>query len=67
VSLAPRGLVEFVPRGDPRVDDLLALRGERFADYCPEVFEAALRRCAALRRVEEISAGGRRLYTYERD
>ncbi len=66
VSLAPRGLVEFVPRGDPRVDDLLALRGDRFADYTPEAWEASLAPYASIRRVETVSASGRRLYTYER-
>ena len=66
VSLAPRGLVEFVPQGDPRVDDLLTLRGDRFADYTPEAWEAALEPYAAIRHVETVSASGRRLYTYER-
>ena len=66
VSLAPRGLVEFVPQGDPRVDDLLTLRGDRFADYTPEAWEAALEPYAATRRVETVSASGRKLYTYER-
>ncbi len=66
VGLAPRGLVEFVPQGDPRVDDLLTLRGDRFADYTPEAWEAALEPYAAVRRAETVSASGRRLYTYER-
>lgn len=66
VSLAPRGLVEFVPQGDPRVDDLLTLRGDRFADYAPEAWEAALEPYAAIRNVDTVSASGRRLYTYER-
>ena len=66
VSLAPRGLVEFVPQGDPRVDDLLTLRGDRFADYTEEAWEAALEPYAAVRRVETVSENGRRLYTYER-
>ena len=66
VSLAPRGLVEFVPQGDPRVDDLLTLRGDRFADYTPEAWEAALEPYAAIRHVETVSVSGRRLYTYER-
>ena len=66
VSLAPRGLVEFVPPGDRRVDDLLTLRGDRFADYTPEAWEAALEPYAAVRSAETVSASGRRLYAYER-
>lgn len=66
VSLAPRGLVEFVPRGDRRVDDLLTLRGDRFAEYAPEAWEVALQPYAEIRKAETVSASGRRLYTYER-
>ena len=66
ISLAPRGLVEFVPRGDRRVDDLLTLRGDRFADYTPEAWEAALAPYASIGNVETVSASGRRLYSYER-
>ena len=66
VSLAPRGLVEFAPRGDPRVDDLLALRDGRFADYAPEPFEAALRRHAEVRLARTLSPSGRRLYAWHR-
>ena len=67
VSLAPRGLVEFVPQGDPRVDDLLTLRGGRFADNnAGGVGGGAGAVCGRIRRTETVSASGRRLYTYER-
>jgi len=66
VSLAPQGLVEFVPRGDPGADDLLALRGDRFGDYTQEAWEAALEPYASVRKAETVSATGRKLYAYER-
>ncbi len=66
VSLAPRGLVEFVPQGDPRVDDLLTLRGDRFADYTAEAWEAALKPFAEITGVQTVSASGRTLYAYRR-
>lgn len=65
-ALAPRGLVEFVPRGDPRTDDLLALRDRDFADYTPAAFEAALGKHATFQRVPMASATGRLLYAFER-
>ena len=65
-SLAPRGLVEFVPRGDPRTDDLLALRDRDFAEYTPEAFEAALGKSAKIQRMAMASATGRLLYAFER-
>ena len=66
IALAPRGLIEFVPRGDPRTDDLLALRDRDFAEYTPEAFEAALGKCAKFQRTGMASATGRLLYAFER-
>ncbi len=65
-ALAPCGLVEFVPRGDPRTDDLLALRDRDFAEYTPEAFETALGKSAKVQRVAMASATGRLLYAFER-
>jgi len=41
VSIAPRAVVEFVPRGDPMVERMLADREDVFADYTPDGFRAA--------------------------
>ena len=41
-DLAPRAIVEWVPRGDPMVDVLLASREDVFTDYTTDGFEAAL-------------------------
>lgn len=40
-DLAPQAIVEWVPRGDPMVDVLLASREDVFTDYTTEGFEAA--------------------------
>jgi hypothetical protein len=40
-DLAPQVIVEWVPRGDPMVDILLASREDVFNDYTTEGFEAA--------------------------
>lgn len=66
VALAPRGLVEFIPDSDPRVQDLLALREQPFPDYRPEIFEACLRRQARIEHIETLAQTGRRLYIWQR-
>jgi ribosomal protein L11 methylase PrmA len=66
VSLAPRGLVEFVPKDDPTVVLMLSSREDIFRDYNEENFSAALRRYARIDASETISASGRRLFAYDR-
>jgi len=66
VSLAPTGLVEFVPKDDPIVCFMLSSREDIFHDYSEENFSAALRRCARIDAVDTISASGRRLFSYVR-
>ncbi|MEZ4596964.1 MAG: hypothetical protein R3C32_09075 [Chloroflexota bacterium] len=41
-DLAPQAIVEWVPRGDPMVDVLLASREDVFTDYTTDGFEAAV-------------------------
>ena len=41
-QLAPEAIVEFVPKGDPMVDFLLASREDVFPDYTIEGFRAAV-------------------------
>ncbi len=64
-SLAPRGLIEFVPKQDPRVRQLLALREDIFPDYTRQAFEAALRRHARIRSAQPVASEGRTIYWYE--
>ena len=66
VSLAPAGVIEFVPREDPMVQRLLRLREDIFDDYHLERFRAAVRSRAALRAEEVVSKSGRTLIAYER-
>ena len=65
IELAPRGLIEFVPKDDPRVQGLLALREDIFPHYNAQHFEALLRARARVRRVTTVSARGRRIYWYD--
>ncbi len=66
-SLAPRGVVEFVPRSDPTIQRMLALREDVFADYSERTFVAVRSRLGRIARSEIISATGRRLFAYDRE
>jgi ribosomal protein L11 methylase PrmA len=65
-GLAPRGVVEFVPKTDPTVQRMLALREDIFADYGEAAFEQGLTKVAQIVRSEVVSEHGRRLFWYER-
>jgi ribosomal protein L11 methylase PrmA len=67
VSLAPQGVIEFVPKTDPMVGRLLALREDIFTDYDEPTFIAAL--CAQARIVKRqvISTTGRELFWFSRE
>ena len=66
VSLAPVGLVEFVPRGDSNLDRLLRHREDVFDDYTEDNFRSAIEAVAQVDRVDVVSASGRKLYWYSR-
>jgi len=66
VDLAPTGVIEFVQKQDPTVQQLLALREDIFPDYTPVAFEAALRARARIVKSETVSATGRTLYWFDR-
>ena len=65
-GLAPRGVIEFVPKTDPTVQRMLALRADIFADYDEAAFTQGLTRLARIVRSEVVSEHGRRLFWYER-
>jgi len=66
VGLAPTGVVEFVPKSDPMVQELLKLREDIFSDYHSEAFIAALSARARIVRQDIVSSGGRILFQFDR-
>lgn len=66
VAMAPRGVVEFVPKQDPMVQRLLQLREDLFDDYDQRAFESYLQKLARVVRSETVSSSGRTLYWFER-
>lgn len=63
-SLAPVGILEWIPKVDPQVQRMLRVREDIFGGYGIEAFEKALRENAEIVRVSEIPGTKRRLYWY---
>ncbi len=59
-------VIEWVPKDDPKVGDLLASREDVFPGYTPEGFEAAFRERFAIERTEPLRGSGRILYSMRR-
>lgn len=65
-SLGQSLIVEYVPRKDPKVRRLLALRNHSFPGYNREGFEKAFGRYFSTERAAPITNSGRRLYLMSR-
>jgi ribosomal protein L11 methylase PrmA len=66
VGLAPNGIIEFVPKSDPTVQTMLAVRQDIFDGYTEEAFTSALRSQASVVECQKISSTGRKIFTYSR-
>lgn len=66
-SLAPSGVIEFVPKSDPMIVQMLSLREDIFDEYNIENFESALQKNAKIVKSIQVSQAGRRLYWYEKN
>jgi SAM-dependent methyltransferase len=64
--LAPRLVIEFVPKEDSQVKRLLATREDIFADYTPAGFEAAFGKHFAIVDQREVKGSARAMYLMER-
>jgi hypothetical protein len=53
--MAPRGVIEFVPKDDAAVTGMLRLREDVFSSYTEEVFLNAVRRRAGITRSERLT------------
>jgi ribosomal protein L11 methylase PrmA len=65
-DMAPRGVIEFVPKTDPMVVELLRLREDIFPNYNEEHFVKCLEERARIVTSEVVSASGRKLFAFER-
>ncbi|NSY98674.1 class I SAM-dependent methyltransferase [Agrobacterium tumefaciens] len=64
LSIAPTGVVEFVPKSDPTVQKMLALREDIFPDYDADNFDNLLRQQARIIRKQVVSHSGRTLFQF---
>ncbi|MEZ5319801.1 MAG: hypothetical protein R2752_20535 [Vicinamibacterales bacterium] len=64
--IAPRLVVEFVPKEDSQVRRLLATREDVFPDYTVDAFEAALARHYVIERREAVPESSRTLFAARR-
>jgi hypothetical protein len=65
-TVAPRGIVEFVPKEDPMARQLLALKPDLAPEYTAEQFGNALSARARVSRREQVTTSGRILFAFER-
>ena len=66
VGLAPEGIIEFVPKGDPMVGELLALREDIFPDFTEECFAQYLTANAEIVATSPPTKSGRKLFRFRR-
>ncbi|MBY3515009.1 class I SAM-dependent methyltransferase [Rhizobium laguerreae] len=66
LSVAPTGVIEFVPKSDPTVQRMLALRDDIFPNYDVHEFERILAANAVVERSEIVSQSGRTLFQFRR-
>jgi hypothetical protein len=67
VSLAPNGVVEFVPKSDPMTQQLLTWKPAIAPDYELDTVRQMLGAIARITREEVVTASGRTLFAYTRD
>jgi ribosomal protein L11 methylase PrmA len=66
MATAPAGVIEFPPKSDPMVQQLLSRREDIFPDYDEEHFLAEVGKRGRIVAREHLSEGGRLLVRYER-
>lgn len=65
VSLAPNGLIEFVPKDDITIKKMLELKGNIFPNYNQENFEKILSKKSKILAKNLVSQSGRTIYEFK--
>ena len=66
VSLAPTGLIEFVPKEDETIQKMLEFKGDIFPKYTKENFEKYLSKNSEIISKYVVSKSGRTIYEYKK-
>lgn len=64
LDLAPAGIMEWVPKSDPMVENMLASREDIFSDYHIDHFRGLLQARVDIVQEKAVSASGRTLFAY---
>ena len=65
-SLAPKGLIEFVPKDDPTTQIMLKLKGDIFPDYTENNFKEILSALVKIKNVSMVTKSKRKIYEFYR-
>lgn len=65
-SLAPQGIIEFVPKQDPMIQKMLALREDIFPEYTEENLINSLSKSSEIIETQTVTATGRKLIWFRR-
>jgi ribosomal protein L11 methylase PrmA len=65
-SLAPQGIIEFVPKQDPMIQKMLALREDIFHEYTEENLLLCLSKSSEIIETQTVTATGRKLIWFRR-
>jgi ribosomal protein L11 methylase PrmA len=66
METAPKGIIEFVPKDDPTIRKMLALREDIFSNYSEAAFVRAMEQHGRIVAKQTVSKSGRTLFTYDR-
>ena len=66
MNIAPVGVIEFPPKSDPMVQQLLSRRDDIFPGYTEEAFLAEVGKHGRIIATEHLSPGGRLMLWYDR-
>ena len=65
-SLAPKGIIEFVPKNDVTIQSMLKLKGDIFPNYNLENFKNFLSKKTKITSEKIVSKSGRTLFSFEK-
>ena len=65
-SLAPKGIIEFVPKNDETIQSMIKLKGDIFPNYNLENFKKILSNKTKITSEKIVSRSGRILFSFER-
>ena len=66
INLAPRGLIEFVPKNDETIQKMLKFKGDIFPDYNENNFRDFIEKKARIISINQVTSSGRKIYEYRR-